>query len=285
MTHKVGGMEVLLAESAGACYGVKRALDLAFSSTKDGNSAQTLGPLIHNPQVVANLEEQGISVAHTPEEITASTVVIRSHGVTPEVLDQLNSLEVTIIDATCPHVIRAQQAAFNLAQAGNTVLVIGEENHPEVQGLAAWARRGRGAVIVADSPQALPEIIPEPLGIVVQTTQSRETFDSILNALSSRGISPTIHDTICSATSKRQNAAIALAEQVDAMVIIGGKNSSNTTRLYELCSNIAPAAFHIESAEELNRSWFEQAHTVGVTAGASTPDDQIQAVVDCLRSW
>lgn len=278
-------MKVVLADCAGACYGVQRALDLANKAALQHDSIQTLGPLIHNPQVVHELSQKGMGVAEDVADIQASTIIIRSHGVSPEVLDAIEAKQLKIIDATCPHVLRAQRAAYDLAARGFTVLVVGEDQHPEVQGLLAWAKRGGNKVYCISQTRDIPSDLEQPVGIVVQTTQTRELLQSVLDTLDNRGLTYELHDTICSATSKRQQAATQLAQNVDAMVVIGGKNSSNTTHLAEICSQYCQTVFHIESASELDKRLFEDIETVGITAGASTPEDQINAVVDCLHSW
>lgn len=278
-------MKVVLAEHAGACYGVKRALDLAQDAAILSGAVQTLGPLIHNPLVVKDLQSKGVDIADDLDDISADHIIIRSHGVTPETHDALSQRGLDIIDATCPHVLRAQQAAFSLSEAGKTVLIVGEPNHPEVHGLQAWALRGKSPVYIVSSVQDLPASLEEPLGIVVQTTQSQERLQNILDALDKRGLSYELHNTICSSTAKRQAAAAKLAQNVDAMVVIGGKNSSNTTRLAEICKQYTHQVIHVESPTELDKRDFDGLDSVGVCAGASTPDSQIQAVVDCLHSW
>lgn len=278
-------MEVILADCAGACYGVERALKLAQQEACGGGTAQTLGPLIHNPQVVAELEAQGVGVAADVDDIRADCVIIRSHGVTPEVRRQVKELGVRVVNATCPHVIRAQRAAEKLAAQTATVLVVGERSHPEVEGLTAYAREAGGNVLVVNSADDLPERFEEPVGIVVQTTQSRDKLDRIVARLREAGVDFVLEDTICSATARRQKSAAELAGHVDAMVVIGGRNSSNTTRLFEICRQHAPRAFHIEEPQDLQRGDFAGCARVGVTAGASTPDEQIRAVVDLLESW
>lgn len=278
-------MEVVLAGCAGACYGVERALELAQREARGDASAQTLGPLIHNPQVVSELEAKGVRVAAGIDDVDADCVIIRSHGVTPETFRQIQDLGVRIVNATCPHVIRAQRAAEQLARETGTVLVVGERSHPEVEGLCAYAREAGGNVVVANSAEEVPPGLREPVGIVVQTTQSRAKLDQVVQMLEARGVDFTVMDTICNATAKRQKAAAELASQVDAMVVIGGYNSSNTTRLYEICKAIAPRAFHIEIPDDLQKGDFEGCVRVGITAGASTPEKQIKEVVDLLESW
>lgn len=304
-------MKVVRAEQAGACYGVQRALDLAMEAVEDGGRACTLGPLIHNPRVVARLEDHGVrAVSSLEDACDDETVVIRSHGVTPEVKRAVEHRGLSMVDATCPHVARAQKAAASLAREGMQVIVVGEEGHPEVEGLVAHAREaerslveaqgsdagvgaavgsdGKGApasrVTVVAVPADLPERIEAPVGVVVQTTQTRAALDAVLEALRERGIEPTVKDTICFATRQRQEAAAALADEVDAFVVIGGRNSSNTTRLADICRARCGRTHHVESADELDPAWFEGCATVGVTAGASTPEDQIAAVEEALLS-
>lgn len=279
-------MRVVRAEQAGACYGVQRALDLAMAAVEDGGRACTLGPLIHNPRVVARLERHGVRAVSSLEDARDDeTVVIRSHGVTPEVKRAVERRGLPMVDATCPHVARAQKAAAALAREGMQVIVVGEAGHPEVEGLYACACEASAdpaLVAVVAVPDDLPERIEAPVGVVVQTTQTRAALDAVLDALRERGVEPTVKDTICFATRQRQEAAAALADEADAFVVIGGRNSSNTTRLADICRARCERTHHVESADELDPAWFEGCRTVGVTAGASTPEDQIAAVEAAL---
>lgn len=274
-------MKVIRAKHAGVCYGVERALDMATAAMMDEETTYTLGPLIHNPKVVDRLAKHGVKVADGVDDVDRGIVVIRSHGVEPQVMEQLQSKGVTIIDATCPHVAKAQRAAAELRELGGTVLVIGRAEHPEVKGLCGYA--GDAATVVA-GVEELPENLEEPVGIVVQTTESKEKLSAVVEALEARGIEPVVKNTVCFATRQRQDSAAALAEEVDAIVVIGGKNSSNTTHLYEICKAHCPRSFFVESADELQDSWFAECAVVGVTAGASTPEDQIDEVVDYLET-
>lgn len=276
-------MNVVLSKYAGACYGVQRALDLAESAIMGGDPAVTLGPIIHNPKVVQQLSDQGIRPIDTLDEAQGDIVIVRSHGVCPSVMDEIETRGLEVIDATCPHVARAQKAAEKLALQGCTVLVVGEAGHPEVEGLTAYARKGGAHAFVVKSPDDLPSNLTEPVGVVVQTTQTREALDGIVSALEARGIAPQVSNTICFATRQRQDAAAALAANVDVMIILGGKNSSNTTRLFEICKAAAPVAYHIEDVSEIDPAWFEGCASVGVSAGASTPEEQIKELIDCLE--
>lgn len=297
-------MEVIRAKRAGACYGVQRALDMADEVIADGGRAYTLGPLIHNPQVVADLAARGAEAVDSVEEIRwegaaeasapaegaacpaedVPAVVIRSHGVTPQVLAAVEDRGFSVVDATCPHVSRAQHAAAELAAEGCRVIVVGEAGHPEVEGLRAWAEEAGGKVDVVAAPEEIPEGLYDPVGVVAQTTQRRENLEAVVAALREAGLEPIVKNTICSATRQRQEAAADLASAVDAMVVIGGRNSSNTTRLAEVCALTCPRTFHIESADELDPEAFADCRRVGVTAGASTPENQIAAVEAFLRA-
>lgn len=276
-------LSVIRAEHAGACYGVQRALDMTLKASAESGSVCTLGPLIHNPRVVAELEDQGIHVANSVDAIDADEVVIRSHGVVPQVITEIKDRGFTVVDATCPHVMRAQRAAAKLASDGRHVLVVGEAGHPEVEGISAHALVAGGECTIVGDAEDIPAELPCRIGIVVQTTQSEAKLSEVLSALEGRGLDIEVKNTICSATTQRQKSAIALAQQVDAMVVIGGRNSSNTTRLYEICSQYCASTYHIEGAEEIDPAWFSDAKTVGVTAGASTPDNQIESVVAFLN--
>ena len=271
-------MKVTRAKCAGACYGVQRALNMALDTVSEGSRAVTLGPLIHNPQVVAQLAERGIRAVESPEQAVEGSVIIRSHGVTPQVRREIEARGLPVVDATCPHVARAQKAAAKLARGCGRVVVVGEAGHPEVEGLVAYAREAGGEVLVAGRAADVPAGLLGKVGVVVQTTQTREAFEEVLAALYDRGVECVVKDTVCLATRERQESAAALAREVDAMIVIGGRNSSNTTRLAEICSSVCGNTHHVECASELDPAWFDQCTEVGITAGASTPEDQIAAV-------
>lgn len=276
-------MQVIRSKNAGACYGVQRALDLALKASEGDGSAFTLGPLIHNPQVVADLEQRGVRAVERPEEATHGAIIIRSHGVTPAVRRSVEAQGLPVIDATCPHVARAQKAAATLARDCGCVVVVGEEGHPEVEGLVAYAREAGGEVHVAESAADVPAGLPSQVGVVVQTTQTRDALEDVLAGIRAQGVEPQVKDTVCTATRQRQQAAAQLAGQVDAIVVIGGRNSANTTHLAEICAAECTRTHHVESAAELEPAWFAGCESVGVTAGASTPDDQIEAVIAALE--
>jgi 4-hydroxy-3-methylbut-2-enyl diphosphate reductase len=277
-------MDVVLAKNAGACYGVQRALDLANSAIENSKSVATLGPLIHNPAVVFDLESKGLSQIDKANQAKAGqSIVIRSHGVEPATLRELEQIGCNIIDATCPHVMRAQKAAEAFGKSKKCVLVVGEAGHPEVEGIVAYALETGARAYVVSSPKDIPSDLVADVGVVVQTTQRASALKAVVDELHSRGIEASVKDTICSATAERQSAAEQLSTQVEVMVVIGGRNSSNTTRLAEICKQNCKT-LHIEQANELKDFDFSLYARVGVTAGASTPEDQIQDVLNYLNS-
>ncbi|MCL1846837.1 MAG: 4-hydroxy-3-methylbut-2-enyl diphosphate reductase [Coriobacteriia bacterium] len=277
-------MKIIRSRYAGACYGVERALSLVDEAARTSSGAvHTLGPLIHNPQVVSELRDRGVLVANSVEDVAKGILVIRSHGVAPEVIEQATAQELQVVDATCPHVKKAQAAAKKLWEQGYQVLIVGELGHPEVESIRAYA--GNQALVVQE-PSDLPDSADaayEKIGIVVQTTQSEAALRAVIEALEQRGVTPVVHNTICFATRQRQEAASELAREVDVMLVVGGRNSSNTTRLAQLCLQVCPRTYHIERACELEPAWFDGAHSVGITAGASTPEEQIILVEKVLE--
>ncbi len=275
-------MDILVAEPSGACYGVERALDMALDALdeKDGR-VYTLGPLIHNPVVVAELAERGAQVIGSLDEADAGPLVIRSHGVTRGQYEDAQRRGFDIVNATCPHVLRVQKSAERLDAEGRFVIIVGEKGHPEVEGILSHA--GDRAAIVLDADE-IPDLgSGARVGVVVQTTQSPAKLAEIVAALEERGYDMEVCDTICAATRKRQEAALRLAERADVMVVVGGRNSGNTRRLVEICAGACPRTHHIERPEELEAPWFAGAELVGVTAGASTPGTHIERVVAALK--
>ena len=275
-------MEVLLADKAGFCFGVQRAINTAFKAA-GGGKVYCLGPLIHNPQEVARLREAGVE---TVDDFTAlrpgDSLIIRSHGVPPGVLVRAREQGLHVIDLTCPFVSKAQQHAELLKQEGYQVVVVGEQQHPEVQSILGHA--GDNAVVVETSEDIERLRLQGRLGIVAQTTQSYSNFSEIVLRLLRVSKELKVFNTICSSTKERQEAASVLASRVDAMIVVGGRNSANTTRLVSLCRASGKPAYHVEVEDEIRPEWLEGVTTVGVTAGASTPGWVIEAVVRRLRN-
>lgn len=268
---------VIIAEHAGACYGVERALSMALKAAHDARQpVHTLGPLIHNPLVVADLEQRGVSPAATPEEAGTGTLVVRAHGVTPQVSAHARELGLDVIDATCPYVKRVHHAAEKLAREGYQVLVIGESGHPEVQGIMGHA--GEDALVVSSEAEIDGLALAKRVGIVVQTTQTIELLRRIVARLLGRVEELRVVNTICEATSERQNAARDAARKADCMIVVGGRESGNTQRLAQICHEVCSKTHHIEDANEIDSAWFADAETIGITAGASTPAEHIERV-------
>jgi 4-hydroxy-3-methylbut-2-enyl diphosphate reductase len=275
-------VNVTVARHAGICYGVERALKLADEAAATGRTVHTLGPLIHNPQAVEALRARGVGVAGCLEEADDGILVIRSHGVDPAIIEAAREKGLDVVDATCPFVSSAQQAAAQLKADGYTVVIVGEADHPEVEGIVAHT--GGDAFVVeevSDIPKRLPS---RRVGIVVQTTQSLERLNEVVAALLPRVSELKVHNTICSATGKNQRSAEELARSVDAMVVVGGHNSGNTSRLAEICRVVNPRVHLVETADELDPAWFRGVRTVGVSAGASTPDEQMAGVVAAIEA-
>ena len=268
-------MEVILAESLGFCYGVKRAIKLARENAASDGTACTLGPIIHNPQMVSRLEAEGVGTVNSLDEMTKGTIIIRSHGVGPQIYDEAEQKGLSLVDATCPHVKKAQIAANELAQDGCRVVIVGEKCHPEVRSIFEWS--GHSAIVVETEAEAEAVTPCGKLGIVAQTTFSGERFKQIVLRLMDKSSDVRIVRTICTATDQRQAAAMELAAQVGVMLVIGGKNSANTTRLAQLCAEKCKT-YHIETAAELQDEWFDKIEKIGITAGASTPDWIIKEV-------
>lgn len=274
-------MEVRLAKHAGVCYGVERALKMAEQATQEANSVQSLGPLIHNPQAVESLIERGVQVAASLDAVEDGTLIIRSHGVAPDIIETARKRGLTVVDATCPHVSKAQEAAQKLAESGYLVVLVGEADHPEVTGIMA---RAGDKVLVVQSASELPDRLgSRRVGVVVQTTQMVDALEEVVSALLPRVSELRVFNTICDATSKRQAAARTLAEEVDVMVVVGGHNSGNTTRLAQICRSVNPRTHHVETASEVQDEWFVDAHVAGVTAGASTPSEQMAGVISRIK--
>ncbi len=271
-------MKILLAEQAGFCFGVKRATQMAFEAAAKGGDTSTLGPIIHSPQVVQRLEAMGVKVLKSISEVDNGAIIIRSHGVTSEELQEADRKELEVVDATCPFVKKAQEHVKSLSQAGYVVVVVGDAEHPEVQGIVSYAK---GPVhVVGSGEQSCGLKISGKIGIVAQTTQSFENLKNVVLECLVKGSEIRVFNTICDATAVRQEEAKELAKRVDCMVVIGGYNSANTTRLAQVCAELQPKTHHIETASQLHREWFDGVDTVGVTAGASTPKWVIDEVLE-----
>ncbi|WP_028128730.1 4-hydroxy-3-methylbut-2-enyl diphosphate reductase [Selenomonas sp. AE3005] len=268
-------MEVILADYLGFCYGVKRAITIAQENASSDGKACTLGPIIHNPQMVERLRNEGVGTVDELAEMDEGTIIIRSHGVGPKIYAEAKKRGLELVDATCPHVKKAQLSAKALVDDGYSVVIIGEKRHPEVHSIFEWSDGKAAIVETEEEAEALHSCAK--LGIVCQTTFSGAKFKQIVSRLLEKSRDIRIQRTICTATDQRQAAALALAAKVDLMLVIGGKNSANTTRLARICEEKC-LTYHIETAEELQDEWFDKIEKIGITAGASTPDWIIKEV-------
>jgi 4-hydroxy-3-methylbut-2-enyl diphosphate reductase len=267
-------LKIIRAAKAGFCFGVQRAIDMSESTAKTSSTA-SLGPLIHNLQVVESLAGQGIKVVNSVEEVDpGQTIIIRSHGVGPDVYAKLAEQGVTVVDATCPFVQKAQHLAAESAENGR-VVVVGDKHHPEVQGILGWA--GEQAIPVENIEEARNLPYYSFLTVLAQTTQKKEDFLEIVEELGKHTDQLTVHNTICNATHERQDAARELAGKVEVMIVAGGRDSANSRKLAAICAE-KTKTYLIETAAELQQIWFSSAKTAGLTAGASTPDWIIEEV-------
>lgn len=282
---------ILVAEHSGFCHGVQKAVDktLAVGETSD-KPVYVLGQLIHNQQVIDHLDAKNIRTVKSLDEVPPGSVcVIRTHGAAPELVDAAEAKGVEVSDATCPDVRLVQNKAIQLAEEGYTVVIVGKDEHPEVIGIKAHSERVNGARIVAinkieEIPEKLKDLPKRRIGVVSQTTQMEEAFFEMVKELSKVAKELKVFNTICPATYFRQNSALELAGKVQFMVVVGGKNSSNTTHLAEICRAQGTETIHIETYKELEGlAPLLEADVVGVTAGASTPDWLIQEVLDYIQ--
>ncbi len=275
-------VHIQIASEAGACYGVERALRMVENAAKTSPvPVHTLGPLIHNPRVVADLALKGVTVVDSPEESAGDTLLLRTHGVTPNEESRARELCHDVLDATCPFVKKVHLAASRLYREGYQVVVVGEAGHPEVE---ATLPHAPGAVVVGDASEAADLPVCKKVGVVVQTTQSRSNLEHVVSALLGRAEEVRVVNTICDATSGHQGACAELAARADVMIVIGGRISANTKRLTEIAAELCPRTYHIEGADELDPSWLDGAGLIGITAGASTPASQIDAVRSAIEA-
>ena len=276
-------MEIKIAKTAGFCTGVQRAMNILLDTARlKKPPIYTYGPLIHNPQVISMLEQRGIKAFSDPDTVPDGTVVIRAHGVPPQTRKQLREKGFKICDATCPHVAQVQSIVKSHNHQGYHVIIIGDKGHAEVEGIFGFAQ-GRGTVINSLAEvDSLPPM--DKVCIVAQTTQNLDYFQQIKEKIKERFPQAKIFNTICSSTHQRQEEALQIAREVDAMVVVGGKNSANTIRLSNMIAALPKPVFHIEVPQELEMEELEKFDRLGVTAGASTPNWIINGVVEKLYS-
>ena len=273
-------MEILLARDMGFCWGVRRAIDIMEKAADEKGEIISLGPIVHNPQVVRELEERGVRTAGDLSDGDSLPVAITAHGVGPDVLEDARSRGNEVIDTTCPIVTRSQRWAKKMAEAGFTLVIFGDPNHREVKGVLAWA--GANAIAIQDG-DPLPADLPSRLAVISQTTQSPERFAEFLSRLMQGHIGKIselrVINTLCDVTSSQQAAARELAQEVDLVLVVGGRSSANTRHLLDVCKEEGSVAYHVEGPDDLMAEWLKGCERVGVTAGASTPDSAVEAVV------
>ncbi|MFQ9115772.1 4-hydroxy-3-methylbut-2-enyl diphosphate reductase [uncultured Eubacterium sp.] len=280
-------MKVEVAKSAGFCFGVQRAVDSVYSEIEKGKKPiYTFGPIIHNEQVVADLETKGIKVINTVDELkklNEGTVVIRSHGVPKEIYDILEKQHINIVDATCPFVKKIHNIVSDESKKDKVIIIIGNNNHPEVEGIKGWVK---GPVFVINEEEQIEKIGDlknKSVCIVSQTTFNHNKFKYLVEIIKKKGYDINVVNTICNATHVRQVEAQKIASKVDAMIVIGGKRSSNTQKLYDICKEECNNTYYIQTLDDLDLCELESLESIGITAGASTPKNIIEEVVLNVR--
>lgn len=272
-------MKLIIGKHAGFCFGVRRAAEEAFACARDKKSCVTLGPLIHNPQEVARLKKEGIPSVETLEEVQpGKTVIIRSHGVAPDIYEEADKRGIPIIDLTCPHVAWIHNLVKKETADGTALILVGEAEHPEMKGIAGWAG---GQVIVLNSEEEAHKVdIPEKAIVIAQTTIRQDRYEAVLRVLEKKNPNIRIYNTICKATGLRQQEAEELSQSVQVMVVVGGKNSSNTNKLFETCHQRCPRSILVETPEDIPEGFICAEDTVALTAGASTPQWLLDKVAE-----
>ncbi len=275
-------IKIITSLHTGYCFGVKRAMGLIDKGLEGcGRKLYSIGPVIHNPQAVQKLKSRGVIPVSSIDELgPGDTLIIRAHGVAPEIIEKCVDRGIMLIDTTCPFVKRIHKYVKEMSGGSRRIIIIGDEKHPEVRGIAGRARDDSIIINSRDAVERVPEL--EKAGVVIQTTFSREEANAIIDGLKKRIKDIRVHDTICEATTLRREATLKLAGEVDMILVIGGKDSSNTRRLYQMClDNEIPAKF-IETASEIDDSWFDGFSKIGLATGTSTPDWIIAEVLERL---
>ncbi len=282
-------MEVIVAKTAGFCFGVKKAMDRVYEQAEFAKDRPiyTFGPIIHNEEVVKDLSQKGIGVINSEEEleqIKKGTVIIRSHGVPKKIYDILEKKGLEVVDATCPFVKKIHNIAAEESKAGKTIVIIGDDKHPEVEGIMGWCETKPITVKTIEDADSLTLDKEKQLCIVAQTTFNYKKFKDIVENISKKGYDINVLNTICNATHERQEEAQQIAKGVDAMIVIGGRHSSNTQKLFEICKKECENTYYIQTLDDLDFKNLESMKYVGITAGASTPNNIIREVQSNVRT-
>ena len=281
-------MEVRLAKTAGFCFGVKRAVETVYEQVKEcqGENIYTYGPIIHNEEVVKDMKSKGVEVIHSEEELrelSSGVVIIRSHGVSKRIHDILDEQGLRCVDATCPFVKKIHRIVEEESKRGKHIIIIGDENHPEVQGIKGWSETE--ATVIKTEAEAENFSVPSntEICIVSQTTFNYNKFKYLVEIISKKSYNIYVLNTICSATKERQTEAASIANEVDVMIVIGDKHSSNTQKLFEICHSACKDTYYIQTLDDLDMNQLKSVKTVGITAGASTPNNIIEEVQNNVR--
>ena len=280
-------MKVIVAKTAGFCFGVKRAVDQVYRQIEEGKKPiYTYGPIIHNEEVVRELAEKGVQIVETEEELRKlkeGTVIIRSHGVPERIYRLIEAQGLEMVDATCPFVKKIHRIVQNHSAEGREIVIIGNDGHPEVEGIKGWSKTE--PFVISSVEEAQKFDLPEgtPICVVSQTTFNYNKFKDIVEILDKKRYDRLVLNTICSATEERQTEAVALASRVDAMIVIGGRSSSNTQKLFEICRHACENTYYIQTLVDLDIKPFQSFRHVGITAGASTPNKIIEEVQRYVR--
>ena len=282
-------MHVILAKSAGFCFGVKRAVETVYrEAQKGGQPIYTYGPIIHNEEVVADLEQKGVAVVHSVDELGENpkgTVIIRSHGVEKKIYDEIRALGFEIVDATCPFVLKIHRLVDQYSRDGYHVVIIGNDTHPEVEGIKGWSVPEQTTVIGnREDAEKFSLSSEKKVCIVSQTTFNYNKFQELVEIMTKKGYDITVLNTICNATEERQTEAEQIAREADAMIVIGGRASSNTQKLFEICKKECENTYYIQTMKDLDLSRLKSTDNVGITAGASTPNNIIEEVQKNVRN-
>ena len=280
-------MKVIKAKTAGFCFGVKRAVDTVYEQVDvcDG-PIYTYGPIIHNEEVVKDLESKGVVVLRTEEEldnVENGTVIIRSHGVEKRIYDKLEAKGLRVVDATCPFVKKIHNIVRKESAEGKYILIIGNPDHPEVIGIRGWAGEHAAVIRNADDIENIDFSKNRKICVVSQTTFNYNKFKDLVEIIKKKSYDISVLNTICNATKERQTEAQSIAESVDAMIVIGDKHSSNTQKLFEICRKACNNTYYIQTLDDLDLNQLGSVETVGITAGASTPNNIIEEVQNNVR--
>ena len=277
--------EVILAKSAGFCFGVQRAMDTVYAEA-DKKNVYTYGPIIHNTEVVNELESKGVKAVNDISEIPEpekSTVIIRSHGVSKAVYESIKNSGAKIVDATCPFVLKIHKIVKDASAEGDQIVIIGNEKHPEVEGIMGWSETPVHVVDTVEKAEKLKLDKSKNVRVVSQTTFNYKKFQDLVEIISKKSYDVSVLNTICGATRERQTEARSIAEEVDAMIVIGDKHSSNTQKLFEICKGACKDTYYIQTLDDLDLNQLGSVETVGITAGASTPNNIIEEVQNNVR--